>query len=157
MTEPFKFSDGQLAYTAEELLSLCKQFPTESLDFLMREDFEKWLNYIGKSDLATKAQQVRQASLSDGDRIKQFITQCQPIPVAAQKSAPQASDVSKPKATVAPTTKATVAPAAAKVTTASTTTKATVAPAAAKVSTASTAIKKPNPLASLLQKLFGKK
>ena len=29
MTEPFKFSDGQLAYTAEELISLCQKSPDE--------------------------------------------------------------------------------------------------------------------------------
>ena len=176
MTEPFKFSDGQLAYTAEELISLCQKSPAESLDYLMREDFEKWLDYIGKSDLAAKARQIRQASLADGDRIKQFISQCQITPVAAEKTSATTIAVSQPKAAVAPTTtkatvapatakvptastapKATVAPTAAKVPTASTAQKATVAPAAAKVPTASTAIKKPNPLASLFQKLFGKK
>ncbi len=132
MTEPFKFSDGQLASTAEELISLCQKSPAESLDYLMREDFEKWLNYIGRSDLAAKAQQVRQAAIPDSDRIKQFITQCQTTPVAAKKSTSTTADVvSKPKATVTPT--------------------------ATKVAAASTATKKPNPLASLFQKLFGKK
>ena len=95
MTEPFKFSDGQLAYNAEELISLCQKFPAESLDYLMREDFEKWLNYIGKSDLAAKAQTIRQASISDSDRLKQFITQFQTTPVTAKKSSPKTTDVSK--------------------------------------------------------------
>ena len=131
MTEPFKFSDGQLAYTAEELISLCQKSPAESLDYLMREDFEKWLDYIGKSDLAAKARQIRQASLADSDRIKQFITQCQITPITAPKSSAKTAAASQPKTTVAST--------------------------ATKVSTASTATKKPNPLASLFQKLFGKK
>ncbi|ELS01588.1 hypothetical protein Xen7305DRAFT_00012920 [Xenococcus sp. PCC 7305] len=123
MTEPFKFSDGQLAYTAEELFSLCQKSPDESLNYLMREDFEKWLNYIGKSDLAAKVGQIRQASLSDGDRIKQFISQFQTSSVPTQKSSPTTtSTASKPKAPAAP--------------------KAT---------------KKTNPLASIFQKLFGKK
>ena len=151
MTEPFKFSDGQLAYTVEELISICQKSPSESLEYLMREDFEKWLDYIGKSDLAAKARQVRQASLSDGDRIKQFITQCQSISVPTQKSSSKTitPDVSKSKATVAPT--------ATKVPTAPTAATVPAAPTATAVPTASTATKKTNPLASLFQKLFGKK
>ncbi|MGK7899205.1 MAG: hypothetical protein AB4372_37710 [Xenococcus sp. (in: cyanobacteria)] len=131
MTEPFKFSDGQLAYTPEELISLCQKSPAESLNYLMREDFEKWLNYIGKSDLAAKAQTIRQASIPDSDRLQQFISQYQSVSPAAKKSAPKTTTVSQPKAPAAPT--------------------------APKVATTSTATKKPNPLASLFQKLFGKK
>lgn len=131
MTEPFKFSDGQLAYTVEELISLCQKSPAESLDYLMRADFEKWLNYIGKSDLATKAQTIRQASIPDSDRIQQFIAQYQTVSPAAKKSAPKTTTVSKPEATATTTM--------------------------SKVATASTATTKPNPLVSLLQKLFGKK
>ena len=93
MTEPFKFSDGQLAYTAEELISLCQKSPDESCEYLMKHDFEKWLNYIGKSDLAALAAQIRQASLPNSDRIKQFITQYQSISV----SAPKTADVGKAK------------------------------------------------------------
>ncbi len=210
MTEPFKFSDGQLAYTIEELISICQKSPSESLEYLMREDFEKWLDYIGKSDLAAKARQVRQASLSDGDRIKQFITQCQGVSISTKELSPKTptSDVSKPKVptpstavettTAAPATEVTApstaakvpaappvakvptakvptastaakvpaAPPAAKVPTASTAAKVPAAPPAAKVPAASTAAKIPaaptatkktNPLASLFQKLFGKK
>jgi len=142
MTEPFKFSDGQSAYTVEELIPLCQKYPSESLEYLMRGDFEKWLDYIGKSDLAAKVSQIRQGSISDGDRIKQFITQCQSISVPTQKSSPKTitPDVSKSKATVATT--ATAVP---------TGSTATAVP------TASTATKKTNPLASLFQKLFAKK
>ena len=215
MTEPFKFSDGQLAYTVEELISLCQKFPSESLEYLMREDFEKWLDYIGKSDVAAKARQIRQASLSDSDRIKQFITQCQGVSVSTKELSPKTptSDVSKPEVPTAPTaakvptpptevptaptaakvpaaptevptaptaakvptppTEVPTAPTAAKVPTpptevptASTAAKVPAAPTATKVPTtptatavpkASTATKKTNPLASLFQKLFGKK
>ncbi|MEM9276695.1 MAG: hypothetical protein AAGA80_27710 [Cyanobacteria bacterium P01_F01_bin.143] len=97
MTEPFKFSDGQLAYTAEELISLCQKSPDESCEYLMKQDFEKWLNYIGKSDLAVLAAQVRQASLPNSDRIKQFITQYQSISISAPKSSSKTADVSKAK------------------------------------------------------------
>ena len=169
MTEPFKFSDGQSAYTVEELISLCQQFPSESLDFLMRQDFEKWLDYIGKSDLAVKAQQIRQASLSDSDRIKQFIAQCQTTPVTATKSTTTTTtpDANKSEAKVASTatkapaastaTKAPAAPTATKVPTAPTATKIPAASTATKTPAAPTATKKTNPLASLVQKLFGKK
>ena len=169
MTEPFKFSDGQLAYTAEELFSFCQESPAKSLEYLMREDFEKWLDYIGKSDLAAKARQIRQASLSDSDRIKQFITQCQSISVPTQKSSPTTitPDTSKSEAAVASTAttapKASTATTAPKAPTATTAPKAPTATTAPKASTAttapkaSTATKKTNPLASLLQKLFSKK
>ena len=151
MTEPFNFSDGQSASTVEELISLCQKFPSESLEYLMREDFEKWLDYVGKSDAAAKARQIRQASLSDSDRIKQFITQCQSTLVEAIKSSPKTptTDVSKSEATVAPT--ATAVP------TAPTATAVPTASTATKVPTTPTATKKTNPLASLFQKLFGKK
>ncbi len=178
MTEPFKFSDGQLAYTVEELISICQKSPSESLEYLMREDFEKWLDYIGKSDLAAKARQVRQASLSDDDRIKQFITQCQGVSISTKELSPKTptSDVSKPEVPTpstavetttaatateftAPSTAAKVpaAPPAAKVPAASPAAKVPTASTAAKIPAAPTATKKTNPLASLFQKLFGKK
>ena len=178
MTEPFKFSDGQLAYTIEELISICQKSPSESLEYLMREDFEKWLDYIGKSDLAAKARQVRQASLSDDDRIKQFITQCQGVSISTKELSPKTptSDVSKPEVptpstateviapstavetTTAATATEVIAPStAAKVPTPSTAAKVPTASTAAKIPAAPTATKKTNPLASLFQKLFGKK
>ena len=91
MTEPFKFSDGQLAYTAEELISLCQKSPDESCEYLMKQDFEKWLNYINKPDLAAQAAQIRQASLPNNARIKQFISQCQSISVSTPKSSKTAN------------------------------------------------------------------
>jgi|GEM_PF-7070244 len=97
MTEPFKFSDGQLAYTAEELCAFCEQSPDESFEYLMKEDFEKWLNYINKSDLAAKAGQIRQASISDGDRIKEFIVQCQAAPVVSPEPSPKESSPKTPE------------------------------------------------------------
>ena len=151
MTEPFKFSDGQSAYTVEELIPLCQKYPSESLEYLMRGDFEKWLDYIGKSDLAAKVSQIRQGSISDGDRIKQFITQCQSVSISTKELPPKTptSEVSKPEVPAAPTAaEVPAAPTAAKVPATST---------AAKVPTAPTATKKTNPLASLFQKLFGNK
>ena len=78
MIEPFRFTDGQLAYTVKDLVRLCQQSPTDGINYLMREDFEKWLDYIGESDLARKAKEARQASLSEEERLKQFLSRCQP-------------------------------------------------------------------------------
>ena len=97
MTEPFKFSSGQLAYTAEDLIKLCGEFRDESLEFLMREDFEKWLNYINKPDVAAIARQIRQNSLPDGDRINAFITQYQNISVSPKISSPKTAKASTNK------------------------------------------------------------
>ena len=160
MTEPFNFSNGQSASTVEELISLCQESPAESLGYLMREDFERWLDYIGESDFAAKARQIRQASLPDSDRIKQFIAQCQSISVPSQKSSPTTTtpDANKSEATVATTaTKAPAATTVAKVPAATTAAKVPATSTATKVPAASTATKKTNPLASLFQKLFSKK
>ncbi len=79
MTEPFRFPEGQLAYSGEDLVKLCQELPAEATNYLIREDFEKWLSYIGKNDLAKYAEQSRQASVSDEEKLKQFIASCQGI------------------------------------------------------------------------------
>ena len=76
MPEPFGFTNNQ-AYTVEDLLQLCQQFPDEAVNYLMREDFEKWLAYIGKTNFATYAAQARQASVSSEDKLQLFIKSCQ--------------------------------------------------------------------------------
>ncbi len=82
MTQPFKFPNGELAYTAEDLVRLCQKSPTDGIYHLMRGDFENWLAYIGKTDLAENAKQARLASLtSDEERLQQFLRSCKsPIP-----------------------------------------------------------------------------
>jgi hypothetical protein len=77
MTEPFRFSDGQLAYTVQELVGVCQQFPQEGMIYLQRGDFEKWLAYIGEGELSLKTQKLRQTSLSDTEKLSQFLTICQ--------------------------------------------------------------------------------
>jgi hypothetical protein len=76
MAEPFRFSDGQLAYSVEDLVKLCKRSPSESINYLMRADFEKWLAYIGKTDLAQITQTIRQEQLSDSEKLEQFLAKC---------------------------------------------------------------------------------
>lgn len=76
MSEPFVFANDR-AYNAEDLLKLCQEFPDEAVNYLIKEDFEKWLAYIGKTDFATYAVQARQASVSNEEKLQQFIENCQ--------------------------------------------------------------------------------
>ena len=77
MTEPFYFTNGQLAYNADDLMNLCRQFPGDGIYYLMREDLEKWLAYIGNIDLAQCATKARQATVDDRQRLEKFLSQCQ--------------------------------------------------------------------------------
>lgn len=76
MAEPFRFSEGQLAYSVEDLIKLCKRSPGEGINYLMRADFEQWLIYIGQSDLAQITQTIRQEKLSESEKLEQFMTRC---------------------------------------------------------------------------------
>ena len=75
MPEPFIFADNRV-HSAEDLLELCQQFPNEAANYLIREDFEKWLAYIGKTELATYAAQARQAPVSNEEKLQQFLVKC---------------------------------------------------------------------------------
>ena len=76
MTQPFQFPNGQLANNVEDLVKICEQYPTDGIYHLNREDFEKWLDYIGENNLAVQAKQARLASLSDEGRLQQFLASC---------------------------------------------------------------------------------
>ncbi len=76
MTEPFQFANGQLAHNADDLLKLCEQFPSDAVNYLVREDLEKWLAYIGKTDIALCATNARQASSSDRQKLEIFLNKC---------------------------------------------------------------------------------
>ena len=93
MTEPFKFADTQVN-SIEDLLKLCQQFPDEAINYLMREDFEKWLAYVGKTDLANYAQQARQSSVSNEEKLQLFIANCQGISTKTVKKQPEKSQES---------------------------------------------------------------
>lgn len=73
MNEPFVYSDGQTAHNGEELLHLCKQFPDESLGYLLSSDFEKWLKYIGDRKLVQYAVEARESDVSDAQKLTSFI------------------------------------------------------------------------------------
>lgn len=76
MSEPFQFSNGQRANNAKELLELCRQFPDDSSQYLVREDFEKWLAYIGEPELARYASQARQTNLEARQKLEEFVSKC---------------------------------------------------------------------------------
>jgi hypothetical protein len=73
MAEPFRFANGQLAYTVDDLLKVCQQFPQDSINYLVKGDFERWLDYLGEKKLAQKAKAARQAKLSDQERLQIFL------------------------------------------------------------------------------------
>ena len=76
MTNPFQFSNGQQAHNAEDLLELCQQFPDDGVHYLVREDLEKWLSYIGKEDIAQCAASARQTPLDDRQKLEEFLNKC---------------------------------------------------------------------------------
>lgn len=76
MTQPFQFANGQLAHNAEDLLQLCQQFPHDGVNYLVQEDLEKWLSYIGQDDIARCAASARQAEGDDRQKLAEFLTKC---------------------------------------------------------------------------------
>ena len=89
MTNPFHFPNGELAYSAEDLLELCQRFPDDGVNYLVREDLEKWLAYIGKEDIAQCAASARQTPLDDRQKLEEFLNKCHAL------SSPESRDLSK--------------------------------------------------------------
>ncbi|MCC0177073.1 hypothetical protein I4641_08795 [Waterburya agarophytonicola K14] len=89
MTQPFQFPNGQLAYSAEDLLKLCQQFPDDGVNYLVREDLEKWLAYIGQEDIARCAANARQTPLEDRQKLEEFLTKCHAL------SSPESRDLTE--------------------------------------------------------------
>ena len=73
MNQPFYFPDERLANNADDLLELCQQYPDDATNYLVREDLEKWLAYIGSYDLAECAVNARQTELSDRQKLEEFL------------------------------------------------------------------------------------
>jgi ATP phosphoribosyltransferase regulatory subunit HisZ len=92
MTEPFHFPDGRVANNAEDLLKLCEQYPDDATSFLVRQDLEKWLAYIGDYDIAECAANARQIELGDRQKLEDFLNKChsltapQPVPSAVTET-----------------------------------------------------------------------
>lgn len=100
MTEPFQFSNGQSARNGEDLVKLCQQFPDDAINYLVREDFEKWLTYIGETQFAQCAATARKIDSSDRQKLATFLNQCQtaaatPKAASAPSSAPPATSAVK--------------------------------------------------------------
>jgi hypothetical protein len=87
MTQPFQFANGQVAHSAEDLLELCKQFPVDGTNYLVREDLEKWLAYIGKDDIAQCAVNARQTALEDRQKLEEFLKKCHALSSPEQQAA----------------------------------------------------------------------
>ena len=94
MTQPFQFANGQLAHSAEDMLKLCQQFPADGTNYLVREDIEKWLSYIGKNDIAELAANARQATLDDRQKLEEFLNKCHALSSPPTESA--VTDTSNP-------------------------------------------------------------
>lgn len=93
MTEPFRFADTPVN-SIEDLLKLCQQFPDEAINYLIREDFEKWLAYVGETKLANYAQQARQSSVSNEEKLQLFIANCQGTGTNTVRKQPEKSQES---------------------------------------------------------------
>ncbi len=93
MTQPFHFPNGQAANDAKDLLELCKQYPEDATGYLVRQDLEKWLAYIGDDDVAKCATNARQIDVEDRQKLEEFLNRCHslttpkplPAPVAETK------------------------------------------------------------------------
>ena len=92
MIESFQFSDGKVANSTQELLKLCQQNPDLATNFLINQDLEKWLAYIGDYEIAECAIGVRQTEMSDRQKLEEFIaryhsiTQPQAVPAAVTET-----------------------------------------------------------------------
>ena len=92
MTQPFYFPDGRLAHNTEDLLELCQQSPDEGTNFLIGQDLEKWLAYIGSYDVAECAANARQSELEDRQKLEEFLnrshslTMAQAVPAAVTET-----------------------------------------------------------------------
>ena len=101
MTNPFQFSNGQQAHNAEDLLELCQKFPDDGINYLVREDLEKWLSYIGKEDIAQCAASARQTPLDDRQKLEEFLNKCHALssPVSRDLTE-EVSEAASPEETI---------------------------------------------------------
>ena len=96
MTQPFYFANGQLAHSAEDLLELCQRFPDEGVNHLVKEDFERWLAYIGKEDIARCATTARQTEHGDRQKLDEFLAKCHALSSPEAQPEVKMPDVSTP-------------------------------------------------------------
>ena len=106
MTQPFQFANGQVAHSKEDLLRLCQQNPDDATNYLLKEDLEKWLAYIGDYELAECATNARQTDVADRQKLEEFLnrsyslTAPKPAPPAVPDVAPVVENLPKAEAKV---------------------------------------------------------
>lgn len=92
MNQPFHFPDGRSANDAQDLLELCEQYPDDATNFLINQDLEKWLAYIGSYDIAECATNARQTDMGDRQKLEDFLnkfhslTAPEPAPAAVTET-----------------------------------------------------------------------
>jgi hypothetical protein len=93
MTQPFHFPDGRIANDAKDLLELCEQYPDDATGFLVRQDLEKWLAYIGNHEVAECAANARQIDVSDRQKLEDFLNRCHSLtsPQAVVSDTPESN------------------------------------------------------------------
>lgn len=91
MTQPFHFPDGRVANNAQDLLELCEQYPDDATGFLVRQDLEKWLAYIGSYDVAECATNARQIDVGDRQKLEDFLNKCHSL-TASQPVTPAVTE-----------------------------------------------------------------
>ena len=99
MTEPFVFANGQIAHNPQDLIRLCQEFPNDGINYLMREDFEKWLFHIGATKMAKYATEARQALVANHQKLELFLakSQAQPKKNIKPPSSAESPELAKPK------------------------------------------------------------
>jgi hypothetical protein len=108
MTEPFRFSSGLVAYSVQDLIGVCHKSPQEVIYYLNRGDFEKWLAYIGEENIAKKVEEVHYSSVSDEEKLKQFIAILQPPQKETLTATPSPENtISPPNETIIPSNEST--------------------------------------------------
>ena len=81
-----------MANNAQDLLQLCEQYPDEATGYLVRQDLEKWLAYIGNYDVAECAANARQIDTGDRQKLEEFLNKChslnepKPVPAATTET-----------------------------------------------------------------------
>ena len=86
MPEPFRFSSGHLAHTVADLIGVCHQSPQEVISYLKSGDFEKWLAYIGETEISKKVEELRKILFIEEEQLKQFIQVLQPPETSATET-----------------------------------------------------------------------
>ena len=104
MPEPFRFSSGHLAHTVADLIGVCHQSPQEVISYLKSGDFEKWLAYIGETEISKKVEELRKILFIEEDQLKQFIQVLQPPETSATETIETEQSLETPETSAIETT-----------------------------------------------------